>query len=51
MAEVKVTRVHRYIGLSTDTKATTGVPAGSEWYETDTLSRFVYNGTSWIVKR
>ena len=47
MTEVKVATVHRYIGLSTDTKATTGVPAGSYWYETDSGAQYVYDGTAW----
>ena len=51
MAEVLVTKVFRYIGVSTDTKTTAGVPAGSTWYETDTLARFLYSGSAWVVQR
>ena len=47
MTEVKVTSIFRYIGLSSDTKATTGVPAGSLWYETDTGAQYIYDGTAW----
>jgi len=47
MTEVRVTTIHRYIGLSTDTKNTTGVPAGSTWEETDTGAIYVYDGAAW----
>lgn len=36
-----------FIGLSTDTKPTIGVPVGSRFYETDTGKRFIYSGTAW----
>jgi hypothetical protein len=42
------TDIHRYIGVSTDTKPTTGVPAGSVFYETNTANTYVYNGSSWV---
>lgn len=37
-----------YIGLSTDTKPTEAVPAGSDFYETDTGDTYKYSGTAWI---
>lgn len=36
-----------YIGLSTDTKPTTGIQLGYIARETDTGNRFVYDGTFW----
>jgi len=39
--------VHRYIGLSTDTKPT-GVRIGSTFYEYNTRSTYItYDGTNW----
>jgi hypothetical protein len=38
-----------YAGLSTDTKPTTGIPAGAMFIETNTGSIFVWNGSSWVA--
>jgi len=38
-----------YIGLSTDTKATTGIPAGSSFIETDTGKSYIWNGYRWTI--
>lgn len=43
-------KVYKYIGLSTDTKPTSGVTLGSEFYERDTEKIFVYTGTAWAQK-
>ena len=39
--------LQHYLGLSSDTKTTSGVPVGSKWLETDTGECHTYNGTSW----
>lgn len=44
------TKNRTYLGLSTDTKSTTGIPVGSTFYETDNKSMFIYNGSSWIIQ-
>lgn len=36
-------------GLSTDTKPTTGVKVGTSFFEIDTATVYMYNGTSWVV--
>lgn len=38
------------IGLSTDTKPTTGVKEGAEFYEQDTGDTYVYLLGSWVLK-
>jgi hypothetical protein len=38
--------INRYIGLSADTKPT-APPVGSLFFETDTLSTYVYDGAAW----
>lgn len=35
-------------GLSSDTKPTTNIPAGSRFLETDTGETYVYNGSAWV---
>lgn len=44
-----VTAVHNYLGLSTDTKPSSGVRDGSYFYETDTglIYRFEVSGNRW----
>jgi hypothetical protein len=37
-----------YLGLSTDTKPTTGIPTGSKFIETDTKKEFLFDGTIWF---
>lgn len=37
-----------YAGLSSDTKPTTGIPAGAIFTETDTGQMSIWNGTVWI---
>jgi hypothetical protein len=40
--------VPSYIGLAGDTKPTTaGILAGAQFYETDSLSIYIYDGTAW----
>ena len=47
-------QIHRYTGLSTDTKptkATHDTPAGSTFFEHDTGIMYItHDGTSWVVK-
>ncbi len=49
MAVVRIESELNFVGLSTDTKPT-GVPVGSDFYETDTQDRYLtYDGTNWVV--
>lgn len=41
------TRIHRYVGLSSDTKPADESLPGSLFYETDTRNWFVWNGAAW----
>lgn len=51
MAVVRVTSIHRYVGASGDSKPTTGVPAGSEFFESDTGLTYVFNGeATWTLR-
>lgn len=46
-----ITSIKKFVGLSTDTKPTTGIPAGSTFYEYDTGVLFIcYDGTNWSPK-
>lgn len=38
-----------WAGLSTDTKPTSNTAYGSTYYETDTLTPYVYTGAGWVV--
>lgn len=55
MAQTKVVvqsgviEVH-YIGLSSDTKPTTGVNVGERWWSTDTDEIFAWSGTAWTQR-
>lgn len=37
----------KYIGESTDTKPTAGLQLGTEFFESDTGSTYIYTGTAW----
>jgi len=51
MAVVRVTSIHRYIGASGDTKPTQGVPAGSEFFESDTGHTYIFDGDeTWTLR-
>ncbi len=50
MAFKLITTIRRFIGTSTDTKPTTGVPIGSTFYETDTARNYIYDGTNWEIR-
>ena len=52
MTVVRVTTIYRFVGLSSDTKPASGVPAGSEFYETDTGATYLTpdGGTTWVLK-
>lgn len=41
---------NRWIGLSTDTKPTTGIPNGATYFEANTGFLFIYNGYAWLPK-
>ena len=45
----RITTTYRYQGLSTDTKATTNVLKGSTFYEEDTGTTYIYNGSAWVL--
>ncbi len=46
----KVTTIFNYIGISTDTKPTAGVPVGAKMYEYDTGNTYVYTPAgTWVV--
>ena len=49
MAVSRVSDSARWIGLAADTKPSSGVDAGDVFYETDTGSRYLYNGSSWVL--
>lgn len=49
MAIVPAIRKDYFIGLSTDTKPTSGVGAGSIFEESNTGYKYTYNGTSWYI--
>lgn len=49
MTVALVTTVQRYLGLSSDTKPTIGVSAGSIYVETNTSDRYAYNGSAWSL--
>lgn len=42
-----ITTTQNFIGLSTDTKPTTGVPMGSTYLETDTGDTYIYDASGW----
>ena len=50
MAVILITRAQDYIGLSSDTKPTVGVLAGSEFYETDSGATYIYDGSAWNIR-
>ena len=39
--------VERYIGVSTDSKPTTGVTTGAQFLETDTGDTYTWDGSNW----
>ncbi len=41
---------NRWIGLSTDTKPTTGIPNGATYFEANTGFMFIFNGFAWLPK-
>jgi hypothetical protein len=41
---------NRWIGLSTDTKPTSGVPIGATYFECNTGYLYIYNGYAWVPK-
>ncbi len=45
-----ITISKRFIGLSTDTKPTTGIKAGATFFESNTGFLFIYNGYAWLPK-
>lgn len=47
MAEQLIKNFASFIGLSSDTKTTSGILAGSTWRERDTGNFYVFDGTDW----
>jgi len=47
MTVTKLAVIDTYIGLAADTKPTTGVRAGSKFFERDTGLEYAYDGTTW----
>jgi hypothetical protein len=47
MALMLINVTQNFIGLSTDTKPTTGVKAGSSFIETDTGDHYLFDGSAW----
>ena len=47
MAYYLKNRTLEWVGASTDTKPTSGVPVGSLFYETDTKLTYIYSGAAW----
>ena len=45
-----VTSVQKYIGESGDVKPATP-PVGSTFFETDTGSRYIFDGVNWILEK
>lgn len=43
-----ISNTNRYQGLSTDSKPTTGILRGSEFFEEDTGKKFRFTGSAWI---
>ncbi|MBI4637687.1 MAG: hypothetical protein HY727_15220 [Candidatus Rokubacteria bacterium] len=50
MAVVLLSAIRRYLGVAADVKPTTGVPAGSEFYEADSGATYLYDGAAWALK-
>ena len=52
MAAILVTTVKRFIGTAVERVAldTTGLQAGSTFYETDTKRFYIYSGAAWVEK-
>lgn len=42
------TSAYRYVGLSGDSKPTSGTNTGSRFVETDTGAAFVFTGSAWV---
>jgi len=47
MATTLVSMVRQWVGLSSDTKPTADVTAGSRFFETDTRLTYIYNNSAW----
>ena len=47
---IKIIGTKDFIGLSTDTKPTTGIDNGATFFEANTGYLFVYNGYAWVPK-
>lgn len=44
-----ITTIKNFVGLSTDGKPTSGVPAGSTFLETNTGDTYVYSAAGWSL--
>lgn len=49
MTVALITSIKTFVGVSGDTKPT-DAPAGSTFYETNTRTTHIYNGTAWNAK-
>ncbi len=51
MAAARVTVIHAHIGTAAEraAMATTRLPPGSTWIETDTSIKYKWDGTSWNI--
>lgn len=43
-----ISTAKRFVGLSTDTKTTTGIYPGATYFEVNTGFTFIYNGYAWV---
>ncbi|MDF1778744.1 MAG: hypothetical protein P1V13_22200 [Rhizobiaceae bacterium] len=44
---MRISTPHAYVGLSSDEKPTSAVPAGSTFIERDTGHEFIFDGSAW----
>ena len=50
MAITLITTIKRYIGDSGDTKPD-DCPYGSTFYETDTGDNYIFDGSTWVIRK
>jgi len=51
MSYTLLANISKFIGASTDTKPSSGVRIGSEFYESDYLWEWIWNGYAWVPKK
>lgn len=47
MAVIAINQIKHFLGLSSDTKPTDNIPAGSDFFETNTGHKWIFDGTNW----